>query len=532
MKGEAAVRYPTVTRILAIFLALCSLGLAGAAGFGLYTGSREKRAQLKELSEIKSQAEEYRSLDLQLNGDSKAEEMDRKLKSDSEKHVQSSSEHRRELAEYSAGKSGVQIGSQALTQGDDKLFQGWEQYYKALDMLKEKEQEFKEGYAGFQAGLTALEASKKLYDGAVQALEGAKGIVNELETLDQVFENGDLEEAYDRILTACERGLYAIQQAENILNSMLEQGLISSEQLEAIENEIIAATGMSSGEIKAKLQADYEYLLNSGGLTQEQFEELKAVYDENRAALAAVAAVIKKYLPPAEEKLKAMGEELRQAQARVDEMKPLIEQGKAALEEGRKGLAQAESALKQGEDALISGEKKLNEEQGKLNEKLPELQEQKEKLEEEQRDIERLTEDTEQRKSLEGKRTSLSLQLRSIEPIRESFGSGTELYAAAQDYIVSFEKEINGSFANRILMAVIMGLGAAAGLCCPIFFFGRERGRRQRLVLPAVCAALSAAALLMGIMGLDFVSSSSVTVICAAAALVLFGSFEKKKKEI
>ena len=521
-----------MTKILAIFLGFCAVGLICAGGFGIYTGNKERSKDLKELSDMKSWAEYYRELDIKLDGESKADEMDRHLKSESESHDEASSEHRRELAEYSAAKSGLQMGSDALIQGDEKLAQGWEQYYKALDTFTDKEREFNEGYAQFEAGKAALAASKALYDGAVQALEGAKVVVSELEALDEIFASGDMEEVYDRLLTAYEGGIYAISEAESAVNDMLSQGLITQEQLQAIENEIIAATGMSTAEIKAKVQADYDSLLNNGGITEEQFNALKAVYDQNKAALNAVALNIKKYIAPAEDKLSSMGTEIQKAQAEIDKMEPYMEQGKTAIVEGKKGLEQAEQVLIQSENALFSSEKQIDAEQGKLNDKLPQLKEQKQSLENEQAELGELKDQTEERKTLEGKRTSLSLKLRSKAPIRESYENGTELYEASLDYIAQFEKEIGIRFRNQIVMMVIMSLAGIAGLCSPIFIFRKNCERKKRLMIPAACALISIVALIFGYFGLDIVSSSTIIIICASAALILSAYQDKKKQKI
>lgn len=525
------MRYPTMTRILAIFLALCALGLICAGGFGIYTARKDRISSQKELEKMQSWAEEYKALDTRLNGESKADEMGEKLDKESETHKEMSSEHKRELAEYSAGKSGVQIGTNALIAGDDKLYEGWEQYYAGVKLFEEKEQEFNEGYAKLTAGKAALDASKTLYGAGVQALNGVKAVVNELETLDEVFESGDREEAYDRLLTAYEGAVYAISDAEEAVNSLLEQGLISSEQVSLIENSIIAATGMSSGEIKEKVEGDYNCLLNSGELSEEEFAQLKAQYDANKANLILVSQTIKKYIGPAEQQLNAMGAEIQKADAEIKKTEPMIEKGKAAIEEGRKGLEGAKEVLQQGDAALVQGDKKLDEEQAKLDAKLPELKEQKEELEDEQSKLNTLRDETKERKELEGRRTSLSLKLREKPEIKDSYESGTELYEAAESYIAEFENDIKAEYRNYIVAAVIAALAAVAGMLAPIGVFGKEKGRMKRMIIPALCCGISLIVLALGYFALHRISSAAVTAVCASLAVMLSAYPNKKKKE-
>ena len=63
------MKYPTMTRVFAVFLALASFMLLLTGGFGIYKSNERKAEYQQELKSIRDKAQEYQELNLQLAGE-------------------------------------------------------------------------------------------------------------------------------------------------------------------------------------------------------------------------------------------------------------------------------------------------------------------------------------------------------------------------------------------------------------------------------------------------------------------------------
>lgn len=524
-----------MTRVFAVLLAVCSLMLIGAGGFGIYKTQDRKQKQDAELRTIENKAEEYQELNLALAGKSDYKADKKELEELSAQYEQDNSDHRRELTEYTVKKGGLKLGTDALDQADAAFYKGKAEYEAGLKAFEEKEAEFNAGYEQFMDGKQALAKAREVYNLTLGGVSAAKQALDSMQNLEGLLESDDPDARFELSLQACDGALAAMDNASAAMEGLRAQGIISDEQAQKIEAGIADATGMSSAELRALLQTERDAVASGNpdaGMTEEEFQAFKQQYEANKELIHNYADAAMEGIALTEQELQKKGAELTAAEEEIAKMEPVMEEGRKGIEQGREMLQKAGAAIADAENQLYSSRTMIWYELGQLEEKFLELQMEKAELEGDSEKLVQLREEMEQRKKLEDRRTSLSLYLRDIPEISRMYEAGTELYDAAKIHAENFRADIKHQLRLEAAAEGLMILAGVLGFLPLVSSFGKPRDRKQRLIMELPVLLLTGICLIFGFAAGFGLFKASLVVFAAALAVLLSSIPDKKPQKL
>lgn len=491
------MKHPALTRVFAAVLAVLCAVMLLAGALGLARAANDRQAGSEDIHRLEARIEGYIEAENALAGKKSYEQEKKTLDRKEEKQEENASEHRRELAEYTATRGGLVQGTAALDKADAAMAEGKAQFEAGMREFEEQEAAFNEGYAQYRQGVEQLEQLKQLYAATAAMLASAEAQLAQMSALGEIIESEDKSAVLEQGVAQIDAAISAYDQAADYVNDLAAQGAISDEQLKQFNDAVIAAVGMSPEEMRAAAQKTRDDMAAADAddvISDEQFEEIKSAYDENRDRINAVSAAAQAQIDEYKAQLEEQEQQLAAAQAELDEMAPLMEEGKKGIEYGRAQLEAAKEQIEMGEKALYEGRTAIWYQLGKLKDKQAELEQSKQELDENRANLEKYKEAAEKKKALEQRRSSLRAMLLERDGIAWRVDAGMELVDAAKEYSAQRLEEIAGEFRGRVAANIFMILGAIAGFVgIPAAF--EKTNKRSMLVLPPAvslgCALLA-----------------------------------------
>lgn len=491
------MKHPALTRVFAAALAVMCLVMLLAGGMGLGKAAANKQADDEDMQRLESRINEYTELENTLAGKKTYQQQKATLDRKEDAHAENASEHRRTLAEYTATRGGLIQGAAALDEADAAFAQGKSQFEAGLEEFEAQEAAFNEGYEQYQQGVQQLEQMKQLYAATSVMLESAEQDLARISEMGELMENGDKADILEKGVEQMDNALTAYDQAAGYVNDLAQQGVITEEQLKQFADAITAAVGMSPEEMRATAQQTRDEMANSDPddvISDEQFEQLKTQYEQNKDRLEAAAAAAQTQVDNYKTQLASMKENIDTAQAQIDELAPVMEEGKKGIELGRAQMDAIKAQMEQGEKALNDGRAAIREEQAKLEDTQAELEQQKLDLEENRANLDRDKQAAEDKLELEQQRNYLRAVLLDRDGISRRSDEGMELSAAASEYLDSQRAENLRSFRGRMAAYALMVLGAVAGFVGIPAAFEKTKKRSMLVLPPVICLGCAAAA--------------------------------------
>lgn len=518
------MKHPTLIRVFASVLAVLCLVMLLAGGAGITSALGDREQEQEALARLEDRVEEYRIVTEALQGGISYEQAQKTLEARQEQHDEDASQHRMDLAEYTATKGGITAGVAALDEAQAALDAGLAQYEAGLALFEEQAAAFEEGYQQFLEGKQQLEAGWEQYNNIAALVSSARAQFDNLQNLGAILDSEEPDARLQFTLQAFDSAFSAYDQALGLVEILKGQGYVTDEQLAQVENAIASAVGMSSAEIRQTVQAarDQAAATGEGVMTEEQFELLKALYDQNRELIARAAAAAGEKLAEVEGTLAETYAQLEAAQAEIDKLEVVMEEGRKGIEQGRLAMEQAAAQIQQGGDALYAGRAQIWYQLGELEKKAEELRQEKAELEADADALEGMELDAKERKELEKRQTSLRLTLTGYEEIKALADEGVELADAADQYAVSLAGENARMFSLRLTAYILMLAGAVAGFLGIPAAYEKMKGRFMLVAAPAVCFACAAAAeLICELSGRGSTYSAIGVMIFAAVQLII-----------
>ena len=551
------MKHPALTRLFSVVLAVLSLAML-VAGFGSTAGAVSDRVKgMADYRRLSERVDEYRQILDALDGSTPYEEQNRVLQEDQARHDKLASKHRADLARYTATKGGLLEGEAALAEAKYAFYKGKGQYEKAVKEFPAQEAAFWEGYEQFQEGKRQLEEARKTLELLESTLAALRGQLGQIRSLAAILESDDPEARRELSISAYDGLLQSLDQAVGIYESLKGQGGISAEQLQQLaellaqqsdldlselldgvtwegisaedlqelEDRVVAATGMSIGEIREQIRQRRDSIAQSDGetpISEEEFAALQAGYTMSREWLQSIEAAMEGKISEYEAKLAEMRAQLDAAQAQIDELDPVMEQGKEAIEKGRAALELVGKQLREGEIALDNSLRQLEEKRAELAEQEKTLREEKIQLDAESEALDREIKNAEDQRELERKEVSLRMILRDREEIDRRAEEDTELLPAAEEVAALLLRQTEENTSGRLRVGVLMIAGAVAAFFGIPAAFEKTKSRFLLIAPVLVCLGCAAAVeLLCRQMGRGDSYSALAVAVFAAIQLVL-----------
>lgn len=514
-----------MTRVFAAVLAVLCLVMLLAGAAGLMQAAADRKADKEDIERLQARIEEYRGVDAALEGAVSYEREKASLDAQQKKHSEETSEHRRALAEYTATRGGLTQGAAMLDQADAAMAWGVAQYNAGLSEFQAQEAAFNEGYEQFIQGAEQLEQGWQQYNAAAELLSAAEAELAKLSGIGSLIESGDKAAIVNQGLQEIDTALAAYDQTAEYVQELAGQGVISAEQLRQIEDAVTAAAGMTPAELRAAAQVVRDGIAAADAdelIPDEQFDELKRIYNENKDIINAAASAVAEQIAEYKAQLEQTREQLEAAQAEIDKLAPVMEEGKKGIELGREQLEQAKAQMDKGAEELYYNRTMLWYNMGKLKDQAAELKEEKQELQKTAEELESKSASAEEKNALEQRRNSLRLMLLDRSGIEQRVDSGMELISAAEDYAAALNAENERSFQYRTAAYILLLIGGIAGFVGIPAAFEKTKKRALLIVPPAVCFACAAAAEAICVsMGRGSSYSALGVIIFAAIQLIL-----------
>ena len=559
------MKHPALTRIFSLILAVLCLTMLGAGSGLIRKAIHTRESEQAGYQRLRDRVEEYRQVYDALDGKLSYEETDAALQKELERHQKDASKHRADLAIYTATRSGLQSGLAALDEADHAFWYGTHKYEQGVALFEEQEKAFWEGYEQFQQGKKQLEAGRNTVALADTALGGLRSQLDQGRSLAAILESEDENARQEITVAAYDSMLLTLDGAAQVYDLLLEQDGISPEQMQLLaqmlaeqsdvdvgefldgvswegisadslrelEEQIQTSTGLSTEEIRSRIQEARDEAANMDGdspLTEEQFAALQAAYAENRELLEKVDAAVEAKLSEWEAQLDETKVQLDEAQKQIDAMEPMMEQGKTAIEQARDALDMAAEQMFAGEQALVDGRRELEAQFEELSEKEKQLRREKVILDREAAALSEKSAAADELQELERRETSLRLMLLDRDEIWERTDGGMELLAAADDYTAVLSRQIEQSFENLLKIGALLILGGVTGFLQIPSAFEKNKSRFWLIAPVLVCLGCAVAAeVLCRLQGRGDSYSALGTAIFALVQLALVIPKKKKK---
>ncbi len=570
------MKYPGLTKILSLVLALLSLSLLVSGIYGLYTAARDRNRGTEELEKIRDTTDEYRSVLAAKMEPEEYEKLSRELETRQKSYDTDAAKHRKELAAFTASRGAMEKAEELLSKSETALRTARTQYESGKKALELQEKTIKKFADQVSEWEPMLEAGENLLD-VIERLRDSLSALDDLTTpTEPTAEEEELSEellseleqdaanarkeavlaAYDAAISAYENtaslieliqdreipvsqikqllGLQDNDGAEELKKALKNLGIeLSEEQLQTLEGDSIVllssqqvadfkqavenAAGMSMDEMLSGLRGEREAIANDeDGLSVEEFETIRQSFQDIIATSQLVSGVLR-------DAVDNLGDTLENAREKLSQLKDMIQQMKdaqAKIDKAKTALKEAGEQLAQGELALEEGKKQLAEQQEKLDEQEKELEKEKIRLDEEEQALKKMDETVNDQKELEDRERSLRMSLLTDREIKAKTESGTDILVAAEERTDAFGQAIRREYGSRFGGCLLMLAGTVLAFLSVAAVF-RGDGNRK-LFLSAVllcvfcCTAVIRAFLISG-RGLSY--SALVTGAMAAAAL-------------
>jgi hypothetical protein len=549
------LKHPALTRVFAIVLAILCLVMLLAGLFGLRSADRDRRRALDDAARLRDRASQYAVALSALEGGVPYQVANETWQRHQDEHDRLVSRHRSEMAIYTATQSGIRSGSYAMDQADAAFAEGKRQYEAGLAEFNKQAAAFEAQAAQFYYGKQQLENIAALYYTAAGMLNNAQGLAASARGIADLMESDDPDArlqvtlaAYDGLLAAADQAAALPQTVKDMIPTLdaiaaMDAGSIDSltqlggtgdlggtgvqmpavdmgqvQQIKgaydqvwpqaknmilqmdglipAIDSAAQGATGMSLAEIRAQAQAERDAVAAGGadGLSEEQFENARAIYNATRGqiwgALGAADALVGQLQGISGQ----IGGVIGAAQAQLAQAETMLAQGRAAIEQARAALEEAGRQIAEGEKQLYDARAMIWWQMGQQREKAARLQYEKERLDVEAVQLKDAAAAVEARKELEQSERSLRLMLLKREEVEEKNEGGMDLSEAAVLTAGEQENEAQRIWKGRGLAYLLLIAGGVLGFVGLPAAFERTKSRFLLLAPVLLCLLCAAAA--------------------------------------
>ena len=549
------MKHPALTRVFAIVLAILCLVMLLAGLFGLRSADRDRRRALDDAARLHDRASQYAVALSALEGGVPYQEANETYQRHQDEHDRLVSRHRSEMAIYTATQSGIRSGSYAMDQADAAFAEGKRQYEAGLAEFNKQAAAFEAQAAQFYYGKQQLENIAALYYTAAGMLNNAQGLAASARGIADLMESDDPDArlqvtlaAYDGLLAAADQAAALPQTVKDMIPTLdaiaaMDAGSIDSltqlggtgdlggtgvqmpavdmgqvQQIKgaydqvwpqaknmilqmdglipAIDSAAQGATGMSLAEIRAQAQAERDAVAAGGadGLSEEQFENARAIYNATRGQIWGALGAADALLGQLQGISGQIGGVIGAAQAQLAQAETMLAQGRAAIEQARAALEEAGRQIAEGEKQLYDARAMIWWQMGQQREKAARLQYEKERLDVEAVQLKDAAAAVEARKELEQSERSLRLMLLKREEVEEKNEGGMDLSEAAVLTAGEQENEAQRIWKGRGLAYLLLIAGGVLGFLGLPAAFERTKSRFLLLAPVLLCLLCAAAA--------------------------------------
>ena len=549
------MKHPALTRVFAIVLAILCLVMLLAGLFGLRSADRDRRRALDDAARLRDRASQYAVALSALEGGVPYQEANETYQRHQDEHDRLVSRHRSEMAIYTATQSGIRSGSYAMDQADAAFAEGKRQYEAGLAEFNKQAAAFEAQAAQFYYGKQQLENIAALYYTAAGMLNNAQGLAASARGIADLMESDDPDArlqvtlaAYDGLLAAADQAAALPQTVKDMIPTLdaiaaMDAGSIDSltqlggagdlggtgvqmpavdmgqvQQIKgaydqvwpqaknmilqmdglipAIDSAAQGATGMSLAEIRAQAQAERDAVAAGGadGLSEEQFENARAIYNATRGQIWGALGAADALLGQLQGISGQIGGVIGAAQAQLAQAETMLAQGRAAIEQARAALEEAGRQIAEGEKQLYDARAMIWWQMGQQREKAARLQYEKERLDVEAVQLKDAAAAVEARKELEQSERSLRLMLLKREEVEEKNEAGMDLSEAAVLTAGEQENEALRIWKGRGLAYLLLIAGGVLGFVGLPAAFERTKSRFLLLAPVLLCLLCAAAA--------------------------------------
>lgn len=548
------MKHPALTRVFSIVLAILCLVMLLAGLFGLQSAYRERRRTLDDAGRLRDRGAQYAAALSALEGGVPYQEADETYQRHQTEHDKLASRHRSEMAIYTATQGGIRSGSYKLDQADAAFAKGKQEYEARLAEFNKQAAAFEAQYAQFQCGKQQMENFASLYCTAAGILSNAQALAQNARDMADLMESDDPDarvsltlSAYDGLLAAVDQASALPQSVRDMiptldaiaamdagsLDSLAQLGqmgdlagtdvqmpAIDMGQVQkikavydqtwpqvkslilqmdglipAIESAAQGATGMSLAELRAQAQAERDAVAagDEEGLSEEQFETVRAIYNATRGQIWSILSAADGLLGQLQAISDQIGGVISAAQGQIAKAEGLLAEGRAAIEQGRAALDEAGRQIAEGEKQLYDARTMIWWQMGQQREKAARLQYEKERLDVEAEQLKNAAAAVEARKELEQSERSLRLMLLKREAVEERSEDGMDLAEAAVVTAGELKDEAERMWKGRGLAYLLLIAGGVLGFVGLPAAFERTKSRFL-LIAPVLLCLLCAAA--------------------------------------
>ena len=506
------MKYPTISRLFAVILAIMSIVLMFTGIYGLINTFDDNESNLYKLELLKERTATYEEYSQKLAGKPSYAQSLAEYEKRKEDYDKLFGNHKTDTAVYSATEGGIKEGKEALETTPAMLIKGQEELTKYMAQVEDGLVQIEGGLTQIDGGLAQLSDENR-----AAAIEMAK--VGALEATKNAVKDQILAEPKTAV-AGIQGQIDAVNDAISVLNAQkaalnpeeedYQSNIDSINAQIAVENGKLEPLNSGLSDAKAALAAAETYAeLMVSDYTVESPEVQPAIN-------TAVETVNKQF----DDNIASLNSKKKELLSKKQE----VEYNKAVLMEKQQQIYAAWDMLSLSEIEIKHLEKEMPE-------TVKKLQEEKEKLDKEGKELAELNEFNEQLKVDEKKLTSTTLLLKSNEHIKKSVDSGEDIVSAAKEEIVRYENAINLEYILRVVSNCGLMLAAVLGIV-EVFAAFEKIKHRFWLIAPVfliilLCAFSEAVSLY-----LERGNMYSAIVAGSVAVLTLIFVLPKAKKEL
>lgn len=550
------MRYPALSRMLAVFLAVVSLITLVAGALGLGRAGKDYQEQQREDTLLESRISQSEELLRQLEEQEAAyHRASAALPERQQKHQSDSAKYRMQLATYTATRAGLQMGRQQLDQASAALEESLPLFEEGLNAFQEGEETFQTVYDLYLSISSTIDREIELYNFLVTRIPDSSEALfvlspNEVLALyevsrrgnEQLFAlllelQGDLPEGQQEAADMLRRALEGYSAVGSGLESFSVERLaylaaqsLYDEALELINREVAEGTPPDEARAHADQLCEERFGLNFGELGQwleENAPEIPEAPAESSAISSEMLDTVLELLP-SDSELLAMAMDIledsdrdliekeeayldapyemsaqellltafRESVSTSDRLLGLIEPTildmKGQMDSAREQLAAAQSAMESGQKAIKDGYSELDKSEKELDSQLRSMQQERQRLEKDRSALDELEATVSGYEAMSDRQRSLRAQLLADDEIDLRNQAGEDYLIAARAELKLRVPAHRDEYRLRLLMCALMIVSGLLGTLAALGVF--EKPRIRRLWLPLAGAALLAIA--------------------------------------
>lgn len=550
------MRYPALTRMLGVFLAVLSVVtiIAGALGFG--RDKKDYQEDCREDALLESRIAQTDELRGQLNGLQEGYDEASGLYPDSlDSHESRRSAYRMNLATYTATKAGLQLGRAQLDATKAMLDESMTLFQAGLDLFRESEAAFQEIYDAYLVMRETLDRANEIYDeAAARVPEGEDGEVTfspeEVLALAELGHSGNeqmsalLTELRDGIapdqheageflrraiaqyneadssldsfsveLLAYEVSLALYDRAQEALDGGIAEGLSEEEARAAADRICEESFGLSFDEVGQWLEENKptsaEEGGESGGIPPEMLNSLLDEMPSDRdlvdIAIGLLADSDRELtekeeafrndphdMSAAELVLAASKEDIDSSERLLEVVEPTVLETKQQMDAAHEQLDSAWYAIYSGQQQVEEGYRDLVKKAAEQLAELHKMRRERHALELERQKLDELEDTMDGYRSVDERYRALRAQLLADDDVYERYEKGEDFLAAARAVLEERTPLHRSVYESRLVVCALMLAGGLFGLLAALGAF--EKPKIRHLWLPLTAAILFSAA--------------------------------------